>query len=130
MKFVLGTFLAIVFISSAALAQRGPMPNNGDRPSPEERAEKRTEKMAEKLGLDDYQTAVLSDLNLATAQELQNIRNSELEREEKKEAAKSVKENYLVEMENLLTPEQFELFEELREKRKGKGKGKGKSGRS
>ncbi len=130
LKSVLATLILAIVCTSGMMAQRGQgkLAHNGERPSPTERAERITQKMTERLDLNDYQSDQVASLNLDLANEIKSLKESDMPREEKKAAAKELRDEYNSNIVEILTPEQNEKFLKWQEKRKGKrgGKGKGK----
>ncbi len=131
MKFPFAVLVMIVLVLGQSYAQRGQQ-MNGERPSPEERAAKMTEKMTEKLGLNDYQSDQIAALNTDLAASLGSLKDSDLTRDEKKEAAKSLRDTYNSNVSGILDADQYQKFQKWQEKkmdrRKGQRGGKGKRG--
>lgn len=123
-------FLAIVAVlfsfSLTAFAQRG------DKSiTPEQRAEKVTARMTEKLELDASQAARVKDLNLTFATKMKAIKAAHNgDREASRAEAKAVKEDHKLALQEVLTEEQWTKFEKHMKKRRDKrGERKGKNGK-
>lgn len=133
MKLTVMTFVLAIIFSTSAMAQRsGDDFKKGNRPSPEERAAKSLEKMTKKLELNDYQVDQIKAMQENTIAQAESIKNSDMERADKKEAIKALRDEQKNELKALLDAEQLEKFEKWeakREERGGKGKGKGKGPR-
>ncbi|MEZ4922089.1 MAG: DUF4890 domain-containing protein [Crocinitomicaceae bacterium] len=87
--------------------------------SPEERAEKRTEKMAEMLDLTADQKEKILKLNLEHAKEMESIK---AEGEKLKEKAKNERDSNKKAVESILTDEQKKILEEKEKEREEKRK--------
>ncbi|MCB9225244.1 MAG: DUF4890 domain-containing protein [Crocinitomicaceae bacterium] len=110
---------------TVGFAQGGPGgPGGPDREkfkdmSPEERAEKRTEKMAEMLDLTADQKEKILKLNLEHAKEMESIK---AEGEKLKEKAKNERDSNKKAVESILTDEQKKILEEKEKEREEKRK--------
>ncbi len=102
---------------------------NKEKATPEMRAEKRTEKLTETLGLDANQQDAVYKLFLQQAPN-QKVDRKKLSKEEKellKAEHQQEKAAFDAELAQILTPAQLEQFQSLPKKEKGKkGKKKGK----
>lgn len=129
MKSIIKAMLAVAAVFTVATASAQP-PKGGDR-SPEERAKQMSERMAEKLGLDDTQKEQIFDLHKEFMGEqaqrperrARGERPSEEDMEAMKEARETMMEQRKARMEEMnarikeiLTPEQYEKWVESREK--------------
>jgi broad specificity polyphosphatase/5'/3'-nucleotidase SurE len=85
MKKMILTLSLMGFISMGAMAQQ----RGGERPSPEERATRMTERMAEKLSLSVDQKMQILVINLENAK---NQETKQLERTQQSDARKAVME--------------------------------------
>ena len=101
MKFLL-SLLLVVAIGSGALAQE----KRGKQRDPEKMATKMTEKMVEKLGLNDDQKEKLYQSNLRFAQA----------KKENREEMKAAGEKHSAEMKEILTEDQYAAYQQQREK--------------
>ncbi|OJJ20941.1 hypothetical protein BKI52_10200 [marine bacterium AO1-C] len=110
-QFSLFIVLMILFANTAQ-AQRG---NRGQLGTPEERADKATQRLTKKLGLDaDQSTKVkASMLKFETARQTARSNRD-------RSAVKAARETFRNEMKGILTPEQYTKFEETQKKRKGR----------
>ena len=115
---------AFIGLLNVGLAQEGPGgqggPEGPDREkfmsmTPEERAEKRTEKMAEVLDLSDDQKKQIKKINLDHAYAMESIHE---EGKALKEKAKKQKDDTRNSIESVLTDEQLKILEEKEEERK------------
>ena len=103
---------------------------NRSKATPEERAQKQTDRLTEKLALDANQQEAVYDLILNRATNNQKGTDwkalSKEERAALKGSKKKDKEAYEAELANILTPAQFETYQNLPKTKKGK---KGKRGK-
>lgn len=105
-KWIIGAAL-LVFTSLSVAAQQ----EKRERPSPEERAQKMTEKMAAELGLSEAQKAQILALNLDQAKKRQAQMDKEMaERKVRSEEMKAHQE----EIKEVLTAEQRTKWEEIK----------------
>jgi hypothetical protein len=129
MKSIVATFTLAILFTGVTFAQgRGQVSQNGERPSPEERAERMTEKMTEHLGLNDYQADQVAPLNLGMATAVADIKDSDQTKEEKRAAVKAAMQNHDEQIKGILTDEQYEKFAEARKRRLKKKKGQHQGG--
>lgn len=123
MKKVSVLFICLLIAGFSATAQRG---GNGNRPSPEERAERQAKLMKVDLNLDEAQYQKLLALNLKQAKKATAKRTEKREEmEQQREAMKAERDAYQAELKTLLTPEQFEKHEAMmkeREEKRGQGR--------
>ncbi len=98
--------------------------------TPEERAQVQAQKLKEKLGLSEEQKTKVYQLNLTKAKKMDELRvQAENERKAKKAQAKQIQEeNDLALKNDILTPEQYTKYVQLKEMNEGK-KGEPKGGR-
>ncbi len=90
-----------------------------EKMTPEQRAEKRTQHMTEKLELNADQQAKVKDLHLRMAKQREELRSNEtMTREEKKAAMIASHDAYKVELRQILTPEQYEKYQEWEAQKK------------
>lgn len=123
----IGIGLMIALISPAT-AQEG-KPANAKKEhkdlTPEERAQKRTDKMTKELELSEEQAKQVYAINLNDAKEMEAIR---IEKEKLKKRAKAQREKSRTEMDNVLTAEQKVKMEQIKkekiEKKKQNAAGK------
>jgi Spy/CpxP family protein refolding chaperone len=102
--------------------------------TPEERAQRLTTKMTEKLKLTPEQSSKISDINVGIAKKNEGIRaNTSMAKEEKAKIIKSNHDARLMMYKDVLTAEQMTQYEaweaakkEKHQENKGKGKGKAK----
>lgn len=86
------------------------------RKSPEERAERMTERMKTELALDDAQTAKVKEINLKYAKERDALREKEYaDRREKGKAMRASFASQDKEIEPLLNDEQRDKYQELKD---------------
>ncbi len=95
--------------------------------TPEDRAQKRTERMTQKLALTADQAAKIGAIHLEVAREVKAIKESTTDREAGKKAVKALRTEASTAIKALLTPEQLTKYEEGEKRRRG-GK-MGKSGK-
>ena len=93
------------------------------KPSPEERAKKRVEKIGEIIELDQYQKADLEALHMETAQKMHDIKSSpDLDDETKKVKVKEVKEASKDSMQEILSEEQLNKLKEHHKQKRSEKK--------
>lgn len=132
MKLTVMTFVLAIIFSTSAMAQK---PGNsfkkgkGERPSPEDRAARLLERMTKKLDLNDYQVDQIEALNTNMLAQTAAIKESDLEREEKKEAIKTLRDAHKDNIKALLDAEQSSKFEKWQENRGNKRKGRNPKGK-
>ncbi len=131
--------LTLLFSATTLVAQDAPTvktPQKGkvykaDRQqlTPEEKAAKKTEKLTEKLSLNEEQSASIYEIFLKEIQDMNELRTQNTEdREQRMEARKAIMEETKVAVTALLTPEQAEKLAEFEAKRqemrgrKGRGR--------
>ena len=117
---------ALLFSVSSTFSQQ----DNGEkkqRKTPEERAQKRADKMKEKLSLTDDQHKQIYDIMLAQANEMKAVWESTKNDQDKtarKEKMKSIRESGKTQINSVLNADQQKLWEthkkEMKEKHKGK----------
>jgi Spy/CpxP family protein refolding chaperone len=79
--------------------------------TPEERADFQTNKMKTLLNLSDEQTAKVREINLKYAKENQEVFNSDVTKEEKKNKLRAIYEQKQNELKTVLTEEQYEKLQ-------------------
>lgn len=93
----------------------------GEKMTPEAKAEKMTIKLVEKLELDEGQKEKVEAINLEFVQSANKLKtNSEISDDDKKSEFKSLKEDYKASMKDVLTEEQFAQFSEMKKGHKSK----------
>ncbi len=102
--------LFAVAIASVNLLAQEQQESNAPKKSPEERADNMTKRMTKELGLNPDQQTKMKALILSREQE----------REQKSKGAKPDKEKREAEMKAILTPEQFQKLQQIREEEKDK----------
>jgi hypothetical protein len=117
-------FTCLLITGFSAMAQRG---NDGNRQSPQERAERQAKVMKVDLDLSPAQYEKLLTLNLKRSEEATAKRTEmKKEMEGNREAMKAEREVYKAELKIILTPEQFEEHEAMmKERMEKRGKGRG-----
>lgn len=115
-KWIIASGLVLISLSTMAQQRRG-----GERPSPEERATRMTERMAESLELSEDQKKQVLEINL------ENAKRQEAERAEMSEARKKEMEARREEMKKqeaklmeVLTDEQKVKWEEVKKENRGR----------
>lgn len=112
-----GLILTAILFTISAIAQEGP---ERKEKGPAKMAKKRTKAMTKRLKLSESQVPQVEAINLEFIKKVNDIRNYTKRGSEQKgkiEALEIEKEN---KMKSILTPEQFEQFLEMKEKRKAK----------
>jgi Spy/CpxP family protein refolding chaperone len=122
--------IGIAVMSFGSIAQE----KGEKKMTPEQRAEKITQKMQKQLELTEAQTKKISSANLEMINSKRAIQS---EMQALRAKVKALKENQRIQYKNILTAEQMQKLEDIRAKRKenkgskdGKGpKGKGHKGK-
>ena len=114
----LGKFWMICLIAgittSASLAQ-GPRGGNMD---PEERIKKQTAELTELLTLDEDQQVLVEALLTATGDKMKALRQNTTDRQGMRDQMNKINDEQTASMKEILTEEQFTLYEEYLEKRR------------
>ena len=93
----------------------------GEKMTPEAKAEKMTIKLVEKLELDANQKEKVNAINLEFVQSANALKaNSEVSDDDKKSEFKTLKEDYKASLKEVLTEEQFAEFSEMKKNHKSK----------
>ncbi|MGA8178680.1 MAG: hypothetical protein WB792_01375 [Desulfobacterales bacterium] len=79
--------------------------------TPEERADFQTDRIKTLLNLSDEQTAKVREINLKYAKENQELFNSDVTREEKKNKMREIYEQRQNELKTVLSNEQYEKYQ-------------------
>ena len=79
--------------------------------TPEERADFQTSRMKTLLNLSDEQTAKVGEINLKYAKENQDVFDSDVTREEKKNKMREIYEQRQNELKTVLSKEQYEKYQ-------------------
>ena len=121
----IGMGLMIAFITPVVAQdnQDHPKKNEQKKLTAEEKAQKRTDKMKEELGLSDEQAKKVYDVNLKHIKEMEAIHE---EMKKLRDQAKTQRDKTKTELDKIFTDEQKAKAEELRKKRKEKMKEKHK----
>jgi protein CpxP len=113
--------IAVIFtLSFSVFAQRG---QQREMPNPEQRAEKMTTRMAEQLELTEDQKQEVYKIHLENAQKRQ------VEMEERRAEMEVRRAEMKSQIETILTPEQKEKWEEVRNENRRKIEDRSKKGR-
>jgi periplasmic protein CpxP/Spy len=122
MKKIILTLGLMAFIGLSAMAQQ----RGGERPTPEQRATKMTEKMAEELSLSADQKKQILEINLERAKKMDQDRAERMkETEARKEEMDSRREEMKKQDERIkavLTEEQLGKWEEIKLSQKNRGR--------
>lgn len=121
--------IALVFtFTSMANAQRG---SDRERPTPEQMAERQTERMVEQLELNETQAAQIEEINLTAALKMKEAReNSDGDREAMREIETVIRTEQTAALKSVLTEAQFQTYEEALTQKGKRKKGKGRRGDS
>lgn len=131
----LSILFAMLALFSTTFAQQGQFGGRGGG-DPYERADRQTERMKTELGLNEEQTAKVSEINIAAAEKMMEARqNADGDRESMRESMMAIRQETTASLKEVLTEEQWTKFETLRQQarqgrqgRQGRaGQGKGKS---
>jgi periplasmic protein CpxP/Spy len=120
--------IAIIFsLSFTAFGQRG---QQREMSTPEQRAERMTNRMAEQLDLTEEQKQEIYNINLQNAQKRQvEMEERKAEMESRRAEMKSQNESQKQQIEAILTPEQKEKWDEVRSENQKRMEDRGKRGR-
>ncbi len=99
-----------------------------EKPSAEEMATKRTEKLTEVLGLTKSQKDQVYNLMLSQAKDKEKVNNTKLTQDERREAMKELHQAFDAKFKGLLTAEQLTKYEAHKAEMKNKKKGHGNQG--
>lgn len=92
----------------------------GDRADKQQRRQDRAAKMADELDLTEAQRSQMAELMQAQKEEMKQLREQDLTKEERKAAAKEIRERYKTQQRSLLTASQQAKLDDMRADRKGK----------
>ena len=101
--------------------------NGGQKMSPEQRAEKISNHLIKKLGLDAAQAERVKVINLSRLQAVETLRNSAEPKADKRAKITSIQQGYQADMKSILSPAQYATFEKMKTDRMAKRKNKVKS---
>ena len=90
--------------------------------TPEQRAEKLTKLMQEKLALTSEQLPKVKAINLDSANKMQALFEGSQSRAEKRQAAQQIQQSKEAALKQVFTPEQFEKYEAAREEMQQHGR--------
>jgi broad specificity polyphosphatase/5'/3'-nucleotidase SurE len=107
MKKIILTLGLMASIGLSAMAQK----RGGERPSPEQRATKMTEKMAEELSLTADQKKQVLEINLAQAKKMDQERQDQMKANEARKAEMKKQDEQI---KAVLTEEQLGKWEEIK----------------
>lgn len=88
--------------------------------TPEERAQKRADKMKQHLSLSDEQYKNVYDAILSHAQQIDALKSQDLEKSKKREQLKSIRETTDESIKGFLNKDQLAKYDKFKEKRKEK----------
>ncbi|MGY6742823.1 MAG: DUF4890 domain-containing protein [Cecembia sp.] len=113
--------IALMFAFSLGVyAQREGGPR--EMPSPEQRAERMTNRMAEQLELSEEQKNKVYEINLKNAQSRQaEMEARRAEAEQRRQSRQTQMQSQIQEVEAVLSPEQIEKWSEVRETNRQRG---------
>ena len=103
---------------TSAFAQDRRAPRTKERPTAEQMAQRKTDRMVEKLNLNEDQSKQLYELNL------QEVKDMQAQHERMRAARKAKAEK----MQKILTPEQFEQWKQMQGPKPGMGHGPQRAG--
>jgi periplasmic protein CpxP/Spy len=83
--------------------------------TPEQRAKKKSQKIAQQLGCDPSQTEKIYSLLVSKQKKMNEIRGEKKEfTKEEKEKMREIRKSYVAELKGILNPEQFKKWQESR----------------
>jgi periplasmic protein CpxP/Spy len=88
--------------------------------TPEERAQKRADKMKKHLSLSDEQYKSVYDAILSQAQQIDALKSQDLDKSKKREQIKSLRQNTDESIKGFLNKDQLTKYDKFKEKRKEK----------
>jgi hypothetical protein len=122
MKKIILTLGLMAFIGLSAMAQQ----RGGERPSPEQRATKMTEKMAEELSLSADQKKQILEINLERAKKMDQDRAERMNETEARKAEMDARREEMKrqdeKIKSVLTEEQLGKWEEIKLSQKDRGR--------
>jgi hypothetical protein len=118
MRSLLGILVLAFAFALPASAQQGGWAST----TPEQRAEKLTSLMKDKLVLTDDQVPKVKAINLESAGKMQALHGGTQGRAEKMKAARQVQSEKDAALKQVLTPDQYAKYEKVREEIKDKAK--------
>lgn len=122
MKKIILTLGLMAFIGLSAMAQQ----RGGERPSPEQRATKMTEKMAEELSLSADQKKQILEINLERAKKMDQDRAERMKETEARKAEMDARREEMKrqdeKIKSVLTEEQLGKWEEIKLSHKDRGR--------
>ena len=126
-KIVSLTLLMSIFCAGISFAQQQGQQEQKVKPTPEERAAKRVEMMKESLNLTPEQVAKLQPVQTQFAKDQERTRKAAKENQKE---MKAQKEAYDAQLKSILTPEQYQKYQEQHKdtRRDGGKQGKGNKG--
>ena len=129
MQRLLLIFIAILLITVSAEAQRRPGGGFQNQVTPEERVSKQVKALEEPLMLDNVQMKLMEITMMKNQKKITELmQNIDLSREQKRDSVQKLYQIQNDEIQNLLTEEQFEVYQliekENREKRAKEFRGK------
>ena len=116
---ILAMVVLCISFSLVAKAYKGTPPEKAEK-----RAEKQTNRMTEKLNLNEAQAAKVININLFYAAKMEKAHaNNKGDRAAMKEIKTAIRSEKMTEMKTVLTPEQFKSYQSMKpHKKRGKGK--------
>lgn len=131
MKFTKKVFIAALTLvfATAGLFPIGASAQEEVKPEFKKRANHRIEKQVEKLGLSDEQKTAFTEIHKKYGKQAKAIKEQTQSREELGDLIHANRKAKTAEIKNLLTPEQYALFDKVDKKQKGKKGKRGKQGK-
>ena len=113
---------AIMMIGSAAAQPQRPQGEKREKPTAEQMAKFRTERMAKELELSQEQQQQIYDMTLT------RINESQKKAQDAREALKAERKSNAEKMQKILTPEQYKKWGEMQKKQAEAGRAQGQRG--
>jgi len=126
MKFIKKVFIAVLTL---VFATAGLFAQEEMKPEFKKRANHRIERTAEKLDLSDEQKTVFVEIHKKYAEKAKALKVQTESREELGDLMHANRKAKIAEIKELLTPEQYAIFDKVDKNRKGRKGEKGKRGR-
>ncbi len=121
MQKLLLTCAAVLLLTVSAEAQRRPGGGFQNQVSPEERVNKQVKALEEPLMLDDVQMKLMEITLLKHQKKISELmQNIDLTREQKRDSVQKLYQIQNGEIQNLLTEEQFEVYQQIEKENREK----------
>ncbi len=117
-------FALMLVFTAFALSINNVFSQDLGKKTPEERAQKHTDKLTKELSLSDEQSKQVYSAFLSQAQQMEALKSTDTDKKAKREQMKSIWQNTDATISSLLDKDQSVKYEKFKEKRKEKHKQK------